>query len=214
MIFLIAESDFRSGENMKYGYARVSTKEQNVDRQITAFLGEGIDSRNIYTDKATGSNFNRKRYRTLLKKLKKRDVLYIKSIDRLGRNYEEIIKEWNYITKITKVEIVVLDFPLLDTREKVSGVTGKFLTDIILQILSYVAQIERENILERQKEGILEAKKRGVVFGRPKKRVPDEFQEVEMLWKKGKLSLRKGAAILGVSHSTFAKWIKKTEKID
>lgn len=214
MIFLIAEIDFRSGENMKYGYARVSTKEQNVDRQITAFLGEGIDSRNIYTDKATGSNFNRKRYRTLLKKLKKGDVLYIKSIDRLGRNYEEIIKEWNYITKITKVEIVVLDFPLLDTREKVSGVTGKFLTDIILQILSYVAQIERENILERQKEGILEAKKRGVVFGRPKKRVPDEFQEVEMLWKKGKLSLRKGAAILGVSHSTFAKWIKKTEKID
>lgn len=214
MIFLIAEIDFRSGENMKYGYARVSTKEQNVDRQITAFLGEGIDSRNIYTDKATGSNFNRKRYRTLLKKLKKGDVLYIKSIDRLGRNYEEIIKEWNYITKITKVEIVVLDFPLLDTREKVSGVTGKFLTDIILQILSYVAQIERENILERQKEGILEAKKRGVVFGRSKKRVPDEFQEVEMLWKKGKLSLRKGAAILGVSHSTFAKWIKKTEKID
>lgn len=199
---------------MKYGYARVSTKEQNVDRQITAFLGEGIDSRNIYTDKATDSNFNRKRYRTLLKKLKKGDVLYIKSIDRLGRNYEEIINEWNYITKITKVEIVVLDFPLLDTREKVSGVTGKFLTDIILQILSYVAQIERENILERQKEGILEAKKRGVVFGRPKKRVPDEFQEVEMLWKKGKLSLRKGAAILGVSHSTFAKWIKKTEKID
>lgn len=199
---------------MKYGYARVSTKEQNVDRQITAFLGEGIDSRNIYRDKVTGSNFNRKRYRTLLKKLKKGDVLYIKSIDRLGRNYEEIIKEWNYITKITKVEIVVLDFPLLDTREKVSGVTGKFLTDIILQILSYVAQIERENILERQKEGILEAKKRGVVFGRPKKRVPDEFQEVEMLWKKGKLSLRKGAAILGVSHSTFAKWIKKTEKID
>ncbi|MGE9896793.1 recombinase family protein [Anaerovoracaceae bacterium SGI.195] len=199
---------------MKYGYARVSTKEQNVDRQITAFLGEGIDSRNIYTDKATGSNFNRKRYRTLLKKLKKGDVLYIKSIDRLGRNYEEIINEWNYITKITKVEIVVLDFPLLDTREKVSGVTGKFLTDIILQILSYVAQIERENILERQKEGILEAKKRGVVFGRPKKRVPDEFQEVEMLWKKGKLSLRKGAAILGVRHSTFAKWIKKTEKID
>lgn len=214
MIFLIAEIDFRSGENMKYGYARVSTKEQNVDRQITAFLGEGIDSRNIYTDKATGSNFNRKRYRTLLKKLKKGDVLYIKSIDRLGRNYEEIINEWNYITKITKVEIVVLDFPLLDTREKVSGVTGKFLTDIILQILSYVAQIERENILERQKEGILEAKKRGVVFGRPKKRVPDEFQEVEMLWKKGKLSLRKGAAILGVRHSTFAKWIKKTEKID
>ncbi|MDD7347275.1 MAG: recombinase family protein [Clostridiales bacterium] len=214
MIFLIAEIDFRSGENMKYGYARVSTKEQNVDRQITAFLGEGIDSRNIYTDKATGSNFNRKRYRTLLKKLKKGDVLYIKSIDRLGRNYEEIINEWNYITKITKVEIVVLDFPLLDTREKVSGGTGKFLTDIILQILSYVAQIERENILERQKEGILEAKKRGVVFGRSKKRVPDEFQEVEMLWKKGKLSLRKGAAILGVSHSTFAKWIKKTEKID
>lgn len=199
---------------MDYGYIRVSSKSQNIDRQLSAITRAGIKKEYVYIDKTSGKDFRREGYLLLIKQMKEGDVLYIKSIDRLGRNYEEIIKKWNYITKVKKVEMVVLDFPLLDTREKVSGVTGKFLTDIILQILSYVAQIERENILERQKEGIYEAKKRGVIFGRPKKQIPDNFHKVEMLWKAGKLSLRSGAAILGVSHSTFAKWIKKDEKFD
>lgn len=129
---------------MKYGYARVSTKEQNVDRQITAFLGEGIDSRNIYTDKATGSNFNSKKYRTLLKKLKKGDELYIKSIDRLGRNYDEILRQWNILTKEKMVDIIVLDFPLLNTKTKIDNLTGKFLLDIVLQVLSYVHKSKKK----------------------------------------------------------------------
>ena len=139
---------------MRYGYIRVSTKEQNIDRQLTAILKENVDTKNIFIDKASGKDFNRKQYRKLIRKLKEGDELYIKSIDRLGRNYDEIIKEWNLITKEKSVEIIVLDFPLLDTRAKVSGVTGKFISDIVLQILSYVAQIERENILQRQMEGI------------------------------------------------------------
>lgn len=136
---------------MRYGYIRVSTKEQNIDRQLSAILEENIDRRKIYVDKASGKDFNRKAYRKLLKKLKEKDQVYIKSIDRLGRDYEEIIKEWNYITKIKKVDIIVLDFPLLDTRNNIHGVTGKFISDLVLQVLSYVAQIERENILQRQK---------------------------------------------------------------
>ena len=139
---------------MKYGYIRVSTKEQNIDRQLTAILKEGIDVKNIYIDKASGKDFNRKKYNRLIKKLKEGDELFIKSIDRLGRNYEEIIQEWNTITKDKKVDIVVLDFPLLDTREKINDLTGKFISDIVLQILSYVAQIERENTHQRQMEGI------------------------------------------------------------
>lgn len=135
---------------MKYGYIRVSTKEQNIDRQLSAILKEDIEMNKIYIDKASGKNFNRKQYRKLMKKIKSGDELYIKSIDRLGRNYDEIIKEWNLITKEKNAEIIVLDFPLLDTRTKVSDITGKFIADIVLQILSYVAQIERENIKQRQ----------------------------------------------------------------
>lgn len=135
---------------MKYGYVRVSTKEQNVDRQLTAILKDKIEMKRIYIDKASGKDFNRKKYKKLIKKLKEGDELYIKSIDRLGRNYDEIIKEWNTITKEKKADIVVLDFPLLDTRTKVNDLTGKFIADIVLQILSYVAQIKRENIHQRQ----------------------------------------------------------------
>lgn len=197
---------------MKYGYARVSTKEQNVDRQITAFLGEGIDSRNIYKDKATGSNFNRKKYRTLLKKLKKGDELYIKSIDRLGRNYDEILRQWNILTKEKMVDIIVLDFTLLNTKTKIDNLTGKFLSDIVLQVLSYVAQIEKENIHQRQREGIIEAKKRGVKFGRLKRELPSNFEEVLLLWEEGKISLRGGAKLLDTSHTMFSKWIKNIMK--
>ena len=157
----------------------MSTKEQNIDRQLTAILKENVDTKNIFIDKASGKDFNRKQYRKLIRKLKEGDELYIKSIDRLGRNYDEIIKEWNYITKGKSVEIIVLDFPLLDTRAKVSGITGRFLSDIVLQILSYVAQIERENIHQRQMEGIREAKKKGIKFGRNEIEIPEKFDNTQ-----------------------------------
>ncbi|MSR93830.1 recombinase family protein [Clostridiaceae bacterium 68-1-5] len=193
---------------MKYGYARVSTREQNIDRQLSAILKEGIAQDRIYVDKASGKDFNCRKYKRMIRKLKEGDELYIKSIDRLGRNYDEIIKEWNRITKEKKTEIIVLDFPLLDTRSKAKDLTGKFMADIVLQILSYVAQIERENIRQRQREGIVEAKKRGIKFGRPRRQMPDNFQEVLALWKEGRISLRKGADLLNVSHTMFSKWIK------
>lgn len=196
---------------MKYGYIRVSTKEQNIDRQLTAILKEGIELNKIYIDKASGKNFNRKKYKSLIKKIKEGDELYIKSIDRLGRNYDEIIKEWNTITKEKNADIVVLDFPLLDTRTKVNDLTGKFIADIVLQILSYVAQIERENINQRQMEGISEAKKRGVKFGRSKIEIPKEFYTVAERYVKNEISLRGGAKILGVSHTTFSNWLKEKE---
>ncbi|WP_199854284.1 recombinase family protein [Clostridioides difficile] len=194
---------------MKYGYIRVSTKEQNIDRQLTAILKEGIDVKNIYIDKASGKDFNRKKYNRLIKKLKEGDELFIKSIDRLGRNYEEIIQEWNTLTKDKKVDIVVLDFPLLDTREKINDLTGKFISDIVLQILSYVAQIERENTHQRQMEGITEAKKRGVKFGRPRRELPCKFYEVAKMWKNREISLREGAKMLEASPSMFSKWLEE-----
>ena len=194
---------------MKYGYIRVSTKEQNIDRQLTAILKEEIEMKQIYIDKASGKDFNRKKYKKLIKKLKEGDELYIKSIDRLGRNYDEIIKEWNRITKEKNVDIVVLDFPLLDTRTKVNDLTGKFIADIVLQILSYVAQIERENIHQRQMEGINEAKKRGVKFGRSKIEIPKEFYNLAEKYIKNQTSLRKASKELGVSHTTFSKWLKE-----
>ncbi len=194
---------------MKYGYVRVSTKEQNIDRQLTAILNKGIEMNKIYIDKASGKDFNRKNYKKLIKKLKEGDELYIKSIDRLGRNYDEIIKEWNTITKEKNADIVVLDFPLLDTRTKINDLTGKFIADIVLQILSYVAQIERENIHQRQMEGINEAKKRGVKFGRSKIEIPKEFYNLAEKYIKNQTSLRKASKVLGVSHTTFSKWLKE-----
>lgn len=194
---------------MKYGYIRVSTKEQNIDRQLRVILKENISMNRIYIDKASGKDFNRKKYKKLVKKLKESDEVYIKSIDRLGRNYDEIIREWNLITKEKRAEIIVLDFPLLDTRAKSYDLTGKFISNIVLQILSYVAQIERENTLQRQSEGIREAKKRGVVFGRPKKEMPKNFISVAEDWKSGKVSLRTGAKVLEISHTTFIRWLKQ-----
>lgn len=194
---------------MKYGYIRVSTKEQNIDRQLSVILKENISMNRIYIDKASGKDFNRKKYKKLVKKLKESDEVYIKSIDRLGRNYDEIIREWNLITKEKRAEIIVLDFPLLDTRAKSYDLTGKFISNIVLQILSYVAQIERENTLQRQSEGIREAKKRGVVFGRPKKEMPENFISVAEDWKRGKFSLRTGAKVLEISHTTFIRWLKQ-----
>ena len=149
---------------MKYGYVRVSSKEQNIDRQMTAMKEHGVAKETIFIDKATGKNFNRKGYKRMIRKIKPGDEVFIKSIDRLGRNYTEIIEQWKVITKKKKADIIVIDFPLLDTRKKVNGLTGTFIADLVLQVMSYVAQIERENTHKRQMEGIREAKKKGVHF--------------------------------------------------
>lgn len=192
----------------KYAYIRVSSKDQNIDRQVLAMEGIGLVKKQMIIDYQTGKDFNRKNYRKLVKKLKRGDELYIKSIDRLGRNYDEILAEWHYLTEIKKINIIVLDFPLLDTRHKVNGITGKFLADLVLQILSYVAQVERENIKQRQREGIKISKEKGVKFGRPKKEYPDNFDTVARMWREGNISLREGARLLNISHTTFSNWLR------
>ena len=160
-------------------------------------------------DKLSGKDFNRPQYKRLLHKLKNGDLLVIKSIDRLGRNYDEIIEQWRVLTKEKGVDIVVLDMPLLDTRVQGRDLTGTFIADLVLQILSYVAQTERENIRQRQKEGIQAAKRKGVQFGRPKIPVPDQFNELRQQWKNQEISSRQAASQLGVSHETFLRWCKR-----
>ena len=167
----------------KYAYIRVSSKDQNIDRQVEAMRNIGILEKNMYIDRQSGKNFNRKKYQSLLKKLNSNDELYIKSIDRLGRDYDEIQEQWRYLTKVKNIDIIVLDLPLLDTRNQVNGITGKFIADLVLQILSYVAQVERENIKQRQAEGIRIAKEKGVQLGRPPLPIPKEFDEIYQLWK-------------------------------
>ena len=190
---------------MKYGYARVSTKEQNEQRQIIALTEFGISEKDIYVDKQSGKDFERTQYRQLMRKLKDGDLLVIKSIDRLGRNYAEILEQWRIITKEKCVAIVVLDMPLLDTR-KTNDLTGTLIADIVLQLLSYVAQTEREFIRQRQVEGIAAAKARGVKFGRKPKEKPPDFSAVLEAWCKGELSARAAAARLSITHRTFKKW--------
>ena len=170
-----------------YGYVRVSTKDQNEDRQMIAMLEFPVPEKNIIVEKQSGKDFNRPRYRRLIRKMKKGDLLVIKSIDRLGRNYEEIIQQWRYLTKEKGIDIVVLDMALLDTREG-KDLTGILIADLVLQLLSYVAQTERENIRQRQKEGIQAAKRKGVQFGRPKIPVPDQFTELKQQWKNNEIS--------------------------
>lgn len=190
---------------MDYGYARVSTKEQNEDRQIIALQEFGISADNIFLDKESGKNFERQNYKNLIGKLKDGDTLVIKSIDRLGRNYDEILEQWRIITKEKDVAIVVLDMPLLDTRQN-RDLTGKLIADIVLQLLSYVAQTEREFIRQRQAEGIALAKERGVHFGRSPMERPDCFETIKERWKAGELSAREAGRCLGVSHHTFIRW--------
>ena len=185
----------------EYGYARVSSKEQNLNRQIDALTEFGLSPRRIYSDKASGKDFNRPQYRRLLRRIEHGDTIVIKSIDRLGRNYEEIIQEWRCITKTKGVYIVVLDMPLLDTRASRDNLTGRFIADIVLQILSYVAETERHNIRKRQTEGIAAARARGVKLGRPRKTLPDHFEEISQLIRERKLSYREAAAKLNVSPS-------------
>ena len=190
---------------MIYGYIRVSTKEQNVDRQMIALQQWGVAAERIYLDKQSGKDFARRQYQRLMRKLKEGDALVVKSIDRLGRNYDEILAQWRCITKEKRADIVVLDMPLLDTRSS-RDLTGTLIADIVLQLLSYVAQTEREMIRQRQAEGIAAAKARGVRFGRERLPVPESFPEVFARWERGELSARAAAQRLGVSPRTFARW--------
>ena len=185
-----------------YGYARVSSVEQNEDRQLIALENVGVAKRNIFTDKQSGKDFERGQYKRLLKKLKPGDLLYILSIDRLGRNYIEIQEQWRVLTKEKGVDIGVIDMPILDTR-KGKDLLGTFIADLVLQILSFVAQTERENIRSRQAQGIAAAKKRGVKFGRPKKELPANFKKVVEKWQCKELSGRQAAKECGMPLSTF-----------
>lgn len=194
-----------------YGYARVSTREQNEDRQFVAMRDFGIHDGNIFLDKQSGKDFQRQGYRRLLKKLMPGDILVIKSIDRLGRDYGDILEQWRIITKERQAAIVVLDIPLLDTRQKGRDLTGTFIADLVLQILSYVAQTEREFIRQRQAEGIAAAKARGVKFGREPMVRPKVFGELRETWSKGQISARDAAKRLGVTHKTFIAWVNSVE---
>ncbi len=189
-----------------YGYVRVSTKDQCEDRQLLALQKFPVEARNIYIDKLSGKDFNRPQYKKLIKRLKEGDVIVVKAIDRLGRDYEEILNQWRLITKKMKADIVVLDMPLLDTRSTEKNLTGRFIADLVLQILSYVAQTERENTKQRQAEGIAAAKKRGVKFGRPRKEIPDTFSDLKGQWEQQEISSRNAAKILGISQDTFLRW--------
>lgn len=190
-----------------YGYARVSTKEQNEARQLTALREMGIPSENVYLDKQSGADFERVQYRRMLRRLGPGDTLIVKSIDRLGRNYTEILEQWRIITKSKRAAIVILDMPLLDTRQN-RDLTGQLIADIVLQLLSYVAQTEREFIRQRQAEGIVAAKERGVHFGREAAPVSEGFPEILAEWRAKKLGSRAAAERLGVSQTTFLKWAK------
>lgn len=185
-----------------YGYIRVSTKEQNEDRQLEAMRKSDVPDKNIFSDKQSGGDFERPQYRRMMGILKNDDVLYVKSIDRLGRNYSEILEQWRILTKEKKVDIVVLDMPLLNTRIG-KDLMGTFLSDIVLQVLSFAAENERSNIKQRQAEGIAAAKARGVRFGRPKKKEPQEFAVLVSLWENKKLTLTETLNICGMSKSTF-----------
>jgi DNA invertase Pin-like site-specific DNA recombinase len=189
-----------------YGYVRVSTREQNEDRQLVAMRNFGVVDSSIFLDKQSGKDFHRKAYQKLLKKLKPGDTLVIKSVDRLGRNYGEILEQWRIITKEKQTAVVVLDIPLLDTRQKERDLTGTFIADLVLQILSYVAQQEREFIRQRQAEGIEAAKARGVKFGRPPLERPEMFYEVREVWKRNEISAREAGRRLGINYKTFQAW--------
>lgn len=185
-----------------YGYIRVSSKDQNEDRQLIALQELSVPQKNIFMDKQSGKDFNRPQYKRLLRRLKKDDLLYIKSIDRLGRNYEEIQNQGRILTKEKGIDIVVLDMPLLDTRRG-KDLMGTFLSDIVLQVLSFVAENERTNIRQRQAEGIAAAKARGVRFGRPPKPLPENFHQVYQLWKNKKITGLAAAKACGMPMSTF-----------
>ena len=193
---------------MEYGYVRVSTREQNEQRQVVALKEYGIAEKRIYMDKQSGKDFERPNYKRLIRKIKNGDTLVIKSIDRLGRNYDEILEQWRIITKEKQAAIVVLDMPLLDTKQN-RDLTGTLIADIVLQLLSYVAQTEREFIRQRQAEGIAAAKARGVKFGRQAMERPLEYETVKVKWQHKELSARAAAKQLGITHGTFLRWSRE-----
>lgn len=199
--------------NKVYGYVRVSSRDQNEDRQMAAMKDKDVPKENIFLDKQSGKDFERPQYKRLIKQLREDDLLYIKSIDRLGRNYEEIIEQWRIISKVKKADIVVMDMPLLDTR-KGKDLMGTFLSDIVLQVLSFVAENERGNIRQRQAEGIAAAKARGVKFGRPPKRLPENFYEVCQRWTAGKLTNAQAAKECGMAISSFRYRVKAYQNTD
>lgn len=197
----------------RYGYIRVSAKDQNPERQLLAMQEQQITKEKIYLDKVSGQDFSRPQYVKLLKKLKKGDVIIIKSIDRLGRNYGEILEQWRKITKEIGADIQVIDMPLLNTNSFREDLTGVFISDLVLQILAYVAETERAFIKQRQAEGIAAAKLKGVQFGCKKTELPDKFEEYYQLWRKGEISLRKAAEALQMNHTTFYRRCMEREKI-
>ena len=198
---------------MIYGYVRVSTREQKEDRQLIAMEEYGVSRENIYLDKQSGKDFNRANYIKLVKKLKKGDVLVVKSIDRLGRNYNEIIEQWRQITKVKNADIVVIDMPILDTTQN-KDLLGTLISDLVLQLLSYVAENERKNIKQRQAEGIAVAKLRGVKFGRPKKYKPEDYMELYERFERGEITQKQAMKIMGACQTTYYRVINEVKKMN
>ena len=201
------------GERM-YGYARVSSRDQNLSRQLDALTKFGVEPRRVFTDKASGKDFARPNYRRLVRAMRSGDVLVVKSIDRLGRNYEDILAEWRRLTKERGLHIVVLDMPLLDTRADRGGLAGEFIADMVLQLLSYMAQVERDNIRQRQAEGIAAAQARGVRFGRPRLERPAGFARARALFEDGAISCTEAARRCEVSRSTFVRWVREDRQAE
>ena len=193
---------------MIYAYARVSSKDQNLERQFDAFKNCGLEFKRIFWDKESGVDFDRKNYKKLIKKMRPDDLLVIKSIDRLGRNYDRILQEWKRITKDIGADIYVLDTPLLDTRSQGKNLIGKLIADLVLQLLSFVAENERANIKARQAEGIKAAKERGVKFGRPRIACPDNFSEIAEDYMEHKIGLEEALALSGMKISSFYRYVK------
>ena len=191
-----------------YGYVRISSVDQNEDRQLAIMRDEGVPEENIFIDKKSGKDFNRPEYKRLIRRLKEGDLLYVLSIDRLGRNYEEIQEQWRILTKEKRVDIVVIDMPLLDTRQG-KDLMGTFIADLVLQILSFVAQNEREKIKERQEQGIAAAKARGVRFGRPEKELPDNFSRLVKEWERKRIPLTEILKQCEISEATFYRRLRE-----
>ena len=199
---------------MNYGYVRVSSITQNIDRQMDEMYRNGLVKKQIFVDKQSGKDFERTNYKRLIKKLRKKDLLIIKSIDRLGRDYKMIIEEWNLITKIIEADILVLDTPLLDTRTDATNLIGVFISDIVLQILSFVAETERDNIRQRQAEGIRLARERGVHLGRPKYILPNNFRDISSRYINKKIDMIEALEVLNMKKSTFLKYSSIQKIID
>ncbi len=194
-----------------YGYIRVSSQDQNEERQLIAMRSICIPRKNIFMDKQSGKDFNRPMYRKMVKKLRRDDIVYIKSIDRLGRNYNDVVEQWQYLTRVKRVDIVVIEMPLLDTRRG-KDLLGTFLSDVVLQVLSFVAENERNNIRNRQQEGIMAAKEKGVQFGRPTMQMPENFIEIYEQYREGRITAEQAARECGCSRSTFYNRIRSIEQ--